>query len=71
MATHIIDGVTIHVGEALYWLHPKDRYSAVTDDYDADCDGDGYYTSHPQGHGPTEQAAIDDLLQQLADQEEG
>jgi hypothetical protein len=40
-------------------------WSAVTDDYDCDCDGDGFYSTHPVGRGATEQEAITDLIEQL------
>jgi hypothetical protein len=40
-------------------------WSAVTDDYDCDCDENGYYSTHPQGHGATELEAINDLLEQI------
>jgi hypothetical protein len=44
-------------------------WSAVTDSYDADCDGDGYFSHSPHGHGATEAEAINDLITQLQDQE--
>ncbi len=45
-------------------------WSAVDDDtYDVDCDQDGYFSTSPVGHGPTEEAAIADLLEQLEDEE--
>jgi hypothetical protein len=40
-------------------------WSAVTDDYDCDCDQDGFFSNHPVGAGRTEEAAIKDLLEQL------
>ena len=40
---------------------------ATTDNYDCDCDQDGYFSTHPVGHGATEQEAIQDLLNQLED----
>ncbi len=45
-------------------------WSAVTDNYDCDCDEDGYFSTHPIGFGETEQAAIDDLKEQLDDLKE-
>lgn len=45
-------------------------WSAVDDDtYDVDCDQDGFFSRSPIGRGPTEQAAIDDLMEQLADED--
>lgn len=42
------------------------RYSAVdADTYDADCDQDGFHSSHPMGQGETYEAAVADLLEQL------
>ncbi len=43
-------------------------WSAVTHDYDCDCDQDGYFSTCPVGHGATEQEAIADLLAQLEEQ---
>lgn len=40
-------------------------WRAVTEDYDCDCDQDGFFSHHPVGYGATEQAAITDLLEQL------
>jgi hypothetical protein len=40
-------------------------WQAVTDDYDCDCDQDGYFSHHPMGHGATEAEAIADLRDQL------
>lgn len=39
-------------------------WRAVTDNYDADCDQDGYFSRDPVGYGPTEIEAIADLLEQ-------
>jgi hypothetical protein len=44
-------------------------WSAVTDDYDAELVDGEWTSSHPVGRGATEQAAIDDLNQQLEDRE--
>ena len=44
-------------------------WSAVTSDYDADCDEDGYFSTSPVGHGATESEAIADLCEQLAELE--
>lgn len=40
---------------------------AVTDDYDADCDLDGFFSTHPIGRGATEADALADLKSQLED----
>lgn len=42
-------------------------WSAVTDAYDADCDEDGFFSTHPVGHGATEAEALADLKIQLED----
>jgi len=35
------------------------------DTYDADCDERGYFSTSPVGWGPTEEAAIADLIEQI------
>lgn len=42
-------------------------WSAVTDNYDCDCDQDGFFSTHPIGHGRTEEAAIADLKEKLSE----
>lgn len=45
-------------------------WSAVDDDtYDCDCDEDGFFSNCPIGRGPTEEAAIADLLEQIEERE--
>lgn len=61
MARHEIGSMIVHT-EFVYPPVPwrSDDWSAVTDDYD------GAPDSHcPIGTGPTEQAAIDDLMEQI------
>lgn len=66
MATHIINGVKIHTTFECPPIPVRDMdWSAVTDDYDVDCDQDGYFSNSPHGRGATEQEAIADLLEQL------
>ena len=70
MSIHTIKGIKIHTNNVCPPIPVRDwDWTAITDDFDADCDENGFYTSHPVGMGPTEQAAIDDLLQQLEDDE--
>jgi len=45
--------------------HRNMDWRAVTDDYDCDCDQDGYFSTHPVGWGATEAEAIADLKEQL------
>lgn len=45
-------------------------WQAVTDDFDADWDGEGYVSSHPVGYGLTEQEAIEDLCAQIQERAE-
>lgn len=45
-------------------------WSATTDDYYADCDQDGYFSTHPVGVGASKADAIADLLEQLAELED-
>ncbi len=45
---------------------PSMKWSAFDENtYDADCDQDGFFSRSPVGHGPTREAAIADLLEQL------
>lgn len=42
-------------------------WTAVDDDtYDCDCDQDGYFSIEPIGMGSTREAAVTDLLEQIA-----
>lgn len=44
----------------------SERWQAIDDDtYDCDCDQDGFFSRSPMGTGPTREAAIADLLEQL------
>ena len=45
-------------------------WSAVTDDYDADCDSDGFFSTHPVGRGAIEADAVADLEAQLDEKED-
>lgn len=48
----------------------KFDWSAIDEDtYDADCDENGYFSTCPAGRGATEQEAIEDLMEQLAEKE--
>jgi hypothetical protein len=40
-------------------------WSAVTENYDADCDQDGFFSNDPIGHGATEDEAIADLKMEI------
>lgn len=69
MAIHTINGVKIHTTHEYPPIPIRSMdWSAVTDDYDVDCDGDGFFSTSPVGRGPTEEAAIADLLEQLEDE---
>lgn len=68
MAQHLINGIKIHT----YFDYPpipvrNMDWSAVTDDYDCDCDQDGFFSTCHVGRGATELAAIKDLIDQLRD----
>lgn len=70
MNTHLrtVNGreVKIHTSHVLPPIPIRTHdWSAVTDEYDVDCDESGYFSTHPQGAGSTEDAAIADLLGQL------
>jgi len=68
MALHQINGVRISTNFDYPPIPVRGfDWSAVTDDYDCDCDQDGFFSMCPIGHGATEQEAIDDLTEQLAD----
>ena len=46
-------------------LQPDGYWSAIdANTYDVDCDQDGFFSTSPVGYGRTEQAAIDDLIEQ-------
>ena len=57
-----------------YWAKPiplrQFDWSAVDDNYDCDCDQDGFFSTCPIGYGATEQEAIDDLIEQLRENDE-
>lgn len=72
MAQHIISVCGEPVKILTSFDHPpipvrSMDWSAVTDNYDADCDQDGFFSTHPVGHGATEAEAIADLREQLED----
>lgn len=72
MAFHQINGIRIRTDFEYPPIPVRSfDWSAVDDDtYDCDCDQDGFFTSCPIGHGETEQAAIEDLLEQIEDRRE-
>jgi hypothetical protein len=66
MATHEINGTKIHTSFDYPPIPVRDMdWSAVTDNYEAESDSEGSWSTHPIGHGATEQEAIADLLDQL------
>lgn len=66
MATHIISGVKIYTNHDYPPIPVRSMdWSAVTDDYEAESDSEGWWSTHPVGHGATEQEAIADLIEQL------
>lgn len=68
MSTRDINGVTIHTSFDYPPIPIRSMdWSAVTDDYDCDCDEGGYFSRDPVGRGATEQEAIDNLLAELAE----
>jgi hypothetical protein len=45
---------------------PNGEWTAIdADTYDVDCNDGGFFSTSPQGYGKTEQAAIEDLLDQI------
>lgn len=54
-----------------YWQKPvpSNQYDwcATLDNYDVDCDENGYFSRCPIGYGSSEQQAIDNLQEQLDD----
>jgi hypothetical protein len=71
MAIHIFSGVKIHTSFDYQPIPIRNMdWSAVTDDYDCDCDQDGFFSTSPHGHGATEQEAIADLIEQLRENDE-
>ena len=68
MAIHNINGTKIHTSFDYPPIPVRNMdWSAVTDNYDCDCDQDGFFSTHPVGRGATEQEAIADLIEQLED----
>ena len=66
MTTHIINGLKVHTNFDYPPIPVRDMdWSAVDDNYDCDCDEDGFFSTCPVGRGATEQEAIADLLQQI------
>lgn len=60
--------IIVHLNEGLRYgrLPSSETYVAIdSDNYDCDCDQDGFFSLSPVGHGATEQEAIADLLEQL------
>lgn len=61
MATHVVNGITIRTDRVYPPIPLRNHdWSAVTDNYDL---------GHPIGWGATEQAAIDDLIERLAEEQ--
>lgn len=72
MTIHQIRGVLIHTSHDYPPIPDRSMdWSAVEDNYDCDCDQDGYFSNSPVGHGATEREAIDDLLEQIEEHEGG
>lgn len=47
---------------------PDGNWVAIdANDYDVDCDHNGYFSNSPAGYGKTEQEAIDELLADIAE----
>lgn len=67
MARHNINGIKVRTTHEYPPIPDRSMdWSAVDDNaYDVDCDQDGFFSTSPTGRGPTEQAAIDDLMEQL------
>jgi hypothetical protein len=66
MAEHQINGIRIHTTHVYPPIPIRSfDWSAVDDNYDCDCDQDGFFSTSPIGYGATEQEAIADLIQQM------
>lgn len=67
MALHNINGIKIRTTHEFPPIPDRSMdWSAVDDDtYNVDCDQDGFFSTSPIGRGPTEEAAIADLMEQL------
>ena len=47
-------------------IQPNGYWIAIdADDYDCDCDENGFFSNSPAGYGKTEQEAIDELLAEI------
>jgi len=66
MAEHQINGIRIHTNFEYPPIPVRSfDWSAVDDNYDCDCDQDGFFSNCPIGHGATEEEAIADLIEQI------
>lgn len=66
MPLHLVNGIKIHTNFDYPPVPDRDMdWSAVTDDYEAECDSEGWWSHHPVGRGPTEETAIQDLLNEI------
>jgi len=67
MSIHSINGIKVRTTFEYPPIPVRDMdWSAIDDDtYDVDCDGDGFFSNSPVGRGATEEAAIQDLLEQI------
>lgn len=71
MPKYQINGVIIHTSHDYPPIPVRSMdWSAVTDNYEAESDSEGWWSTHPVGRGATEQEAIVDLLEQLEDDAE-
>lgn len=67
MTIHNIRGIRVSTNFDYPPIPVRDMdWSAIDyDTYDADCDGDGFFSNCPIGRGATEAEAIADLLEQI------
>jgi hypothetical protein len=66
MAEHKINGIRIHTTHVYPPIPVRSfDWSAVDDNYDCDCDQEGFFSNCPIGYGATEEEAIADLIERI------
>lgn len=69
MSIQVVNGIRVSTSQPD--PYSSDWYAIDDNTYDADCDQDGFFSLSPMGIGKTEAEAIQDLLDQIEEQEDG
>lgn len=63
---HVLPGQKIEISHVYPPIPTRQfDYMAVLNNYDCDCDQDGYFSRDPVGYGPTAEDAADELAQRV------